>query len=156
MEQFTGKSLDRWGETHTHTHTHTLHEHGAKRQDDKHTLVHWKHLRWTHTHIHSFFRGARQLSFLTAAPYIARKNNFTLNFSTRSFRRSCRKRRKGREYEEGGEEKKKTKLWTHQCFWQLESEVMLRRGKPSVFLPRQQPETLLDSTQEIKAPNCEF
>lgn len=52
MEQFTGKSLARWRET----HTCTLHEYGAKRQNFKHTLVQWKHL-GEHAHTFTAFWG---------------------------------------------------------------------------------------------------
>ena len=121
------------GNTHTHTHTHTCMNMELKgRTTNKHTVVHWKHLRWTHTHIHSFFLGARRLSFLTAAPYIARKRNFTLNFSTRSFSRS-RKRRKARR------EKKKDKTLNTSVFLAAgergDASTWKNPPSPSVFLP---------------------
>lgn len=77
-----------------HTHTHTLHEYGAKRQNEKNPLIHWKHLgEHTHTHTrsqlwgHDSFHSRLQL-------HISRKRDFTLNFSTHSFRR--RRKTEGR------------------------------------------------------------
>lgn len=84
----------RLSEGKTHTHTHTLHEYGAKRQNEKNPLIHWKHLgEHTHTHTrsqlwgHDSFHSRLQL-------HISRKRDFTLNFSTHSFRR--RRKTEGR------------------------------------------------------------